>query len=157
MGCFATTGSKLLILWCARRDSNSRSTTGVHGAYEEKMVDQNAAELQQMFDAFDVERLGPKLKEPANGYEAGLAAIELIRRTHKTLPPADICNLYGSLGGRPAQAFTAAMWQKLSSQTVTCLVDGAARSRRSGTRRTRWRATATSAGPSRRTGSQAFT
>jgi hypothetical protein len=106
-------------------DGLNGAATGVHGAYEEKMVDQNAAELQQMLDEFDAARLGPKLKEVSSGYEAGLAAIDLMRRIHKTLPPADICHLYESLGGRPTLAVTAAMWQKLRLKTVTCLADGA--------------------------------
>jgi hypothetical protein len=75
-------------------DGLDGAATGLHGTYEEKMVDVFAAPLSQELDGFDPATLSPKLAAVGSGFEAGLAVIELMRRGHGALPPTTICDTY---------------------------------------------------------------
>lgn len=98
--------------------------TGVHGMYEEKMVDLFAAEISDRLNKFNVKSLGAALPSVKNGYEAGQAAIALMRRTQKRLPPADICNEFERLGGGTGAGVAKGLWQSFADQTIACIADG---------------------------------
>src|SRR5450432_2110810 len=105
-------------------DGLNGASTGVHSAYEEKMVDKFAEELRQQLDVFKMSSLGPALKHVSSGYQAAQAAIELMRRTHQRLAPERICEAYNDLGGGSSQALLTAFWAKLGKETVACIADG---------------------------------
>ena len=46
-------------------------------------------------------------------------------RVHRYLPPADICNLYDSLGGGQSVHVIDGFWDKFADGTVRCISDGA--------------------------------
>jgi hypothetical protein len=101
------------------------SQTGVHGAYEEEMIDLFAADIGKALDAFDDTTLiKPKLTHIGSGYDAGRACIELMRRAQTYLPPTRICKTYDQLGGGTSKAMLKDLWKALGGDTVRCLADG---------------------------------
>jgi hypothetical protein len=108
-------------------DGLDGASTGVHGAYEELMVDKYAAQLASRLDAPDL-KLDPAakgVKDIITGREAGLAVIELMARAHRYLPPVDICTTYDDLGGGRKAVVIDGLWKAYGDATVKCIADGA--------------------------------
>jgi hypothetical protein len=106
-------------------DGLNGAQTGVHSAYEEKMVDSFAGPLAQKLAAFDVTTLGPKVAKPKSGHEAGATCVQLMRRCRAALPPEQICQVYNGLGGGKSKPVIAGLWAQLQDPTVRCIADGA--------------------------------
>ena len=101
------------------------ASTGVHSQYEEKIIDRFALEIEARLDAFDLSKLAAmKTTQVKNGYQAGQASVELIRRAQSYLAPERICKTYTSDGGGSGQAMLSKMWAALGDDTIRCLPDG---------------------------------
>ncbi|HXE63945.1 MAG TPA: hypothetical protein VN519_10425 [Bryobacteraceae bacterium] len=88
--------------------------SGVHSAYEDKMLRSHAPEiLTELTKALS--NASGKVTPPKNGQEAAVAVVELMRRTFKTIPPADIVD-----------AFVAKkdLWTEFGAGTVKVIQDG---------------------------------
>jgi hypothetical protein len=96
---------------------------GVHHFYEASMIDQNVEELTDELDKLIGKKHGMKLIK--GGSEAGFAAIELMRRSQKTLPPMDIVEKYGQIraSGQNHQ-ISKLLWQSFGKQTIAVTNDG---------------------------------
>ena len=106
-------------------DGLDGARTGVHSAYEDKMIDKRAADLTRLLDAFKDTKLKPLgVKHAATGHQAGQMCIELMRRASGYLPPRTICRTYDRLGGGTNGAMLDGMWAALGDATVRCLADG---------------------------------
>ena len=106
-------------------DGLDGASTGVHSAYEEKMIDAFPKEVRTALDAFAIGKLGPALKKVTVGHEAGVACLELMRRSGRRLPPTQICEVYEGLGGGASKATLQGLWTALGDDTIACLADGA--------------------------------
>jgi len=109
-------------------DGLDGASTGVHGAYEEAMIDHHAEPLATALDALKKSTLiAPARDEKSitSGFEAGLALIELMARAQRYLPPSDICNTYESLGRGKSKAVIDGLWESFGSATAKCIADGA--------------------------------
>jgi hypothetical protein len=106
-------------------DGLDGASTGVHSAYEEKMIDAFPKEVRTGLDDFAIGKLGPALKKVTTGHEAGVACLELMRRSARRLPPTRICEVYENLGGGKSKATLQGLWKALGDDTIGCLADGA--------------------------------
>jgi len=106
-------------------DGLNGASTGVHSAYEEKMIDAFPKEVRTGLDDFAMGKLGPALKKVTTGHEAGVVCLELMRRSARRLPPARICGAYDDLGGGQGKATLQSLWNALGDETIACLADGA--------------------------------
>ncbi len=106
-------------------DGLDGASTGVHGAYEERMVDKFAAEIGAQLDAFDAATLDAAAVKVKSGYEAAQESIRLMRRTQKTIAPAGICKAYDELGGGKSARVIKGLWDEFGTRTVRCIADGA--------------------------------
>jgi hypothetical protein len=106
-------------------DGLDGASTGVHSAYEEKMIDAFPKEVRTGLDDFAIGKLGPALKKVTTGHEAGVACLELMRRSARRLPPTRICEVYEGLGGGKSKATLQGLWKALGDDTIGCLADGA--------------------------------
>ena len=106
-------------------DGLDGASTGVHSAYEETMIDVFPKEVRTGVDGFAIGKLGPALKKVTAGHEAGVACLELMRRSARRLPPTRICEVYDDLGGGQRTATLQSLWTALGSETIACLADGA--------------------------------
>jgi len=106
-------------------DGLDGASTGVHSAYEEKMIDAFPKEVRTGLDDFAIGKLGPVLKKVTAGHDAGVACVELMRRSARRLPPTRICEVYENLGGGKSQATLQGLWKALGDDTIACLADGA--------------------------------
>ena len=59
------------------------------------------------------------------GHDAGVACLELMRRSARRLPPTRICEVYDDLGGGGSKATLQSLWTALGTKTIACLTDGA--------------------------------
>ena len=106
-------------------DGLDGSTTGVHGAYEEKMVDKFAAEIGSKLDAVNPSKLLPdKIGPVSNGYQAAQECIRLMRRSQKRIAPVDLCKAFDALGRGNSAGTISGLWKDFGEQTVTCIADG---------------------------------
>lgn len=109
-------------------DGLDGASTGVHSTYEELMIDHFAPELAAALAALGENDLGPPARNESgikSGFDAGLAAIELMGRAHVYLPPADICNTYEKLGGGQSSSVLEGLWHAFGKATARCIADGA--------------------------------
>jgi len=106
-------------------DGLDGASTGVHSAYEEKMIDAFPKEVRTGLDDFAIGKLGPALNKVTTGHEAGVACLELMRRSARRLPPTRICEVYEGLGGGKSKATLQGLWKALGDDTIGCLADGA--------------------------------
>jgi len=106
-------------------DGLDGASTGVHSAYEEKMIDAFPKEVRTGLDGFAIGKLGPALNKVTTGHEAGIACLELMRRSARRLPPTRICEVYDDLGGGGSKATLQNLWTALGDDTIACLADGA--------------------------------
>ncbi|MGO4378389.1 hypothetical protein AB4Z19_08960 [Pseudoduganella sp. RAF19] len=94
----------------------------VHSVYEDDMLDQAAEEVVAgVKDGVDKAKVH-KMHLFDTGAEAADTSVKLMQRTVKTLPPAEVLDVYERVRGS-GQA--AAMWEELGSRTIKCMVDGA--------------------------------
>lgn len=106
-------------------DGLDGASTGVHGAYEEKMVDKFAAEIGDKLDAIDPKKaFKDKLAPVASGYEAAQASIRLMRRSQGRIEPQTLCKTYDDLGGGTSASTIKGLWDAFGDDTVTCIADG---------------------------------
>jgi hypothetical protein len=89
---------------------------GVHSAYEEAMLRQNAPEL--------LTRLQTQLNKnngtpsiPKDGHAAAVTIVDLMRRTFTTIPPMEIVDAYASNAD-------ADLWAQFGDRTIRVLADG---------------------------------
>ena len=82
-------------------------------------------EVRTGLDDFAIGKLGPALKKVTTGHEAGVACLELMRRSARRLPPTQICEVYEGLGGGASKATLQGLWSALGNDTIACLADGA--------------------------------
>jgi hypothetical protein len=101
-------------------DPDQPGGSGVHDAYETKMVNANR---KAILDGLDAVPLAKKSDRINNGFEAAVATIELMRLAFTRVPPADIVAAYMELKGKKGQA--AALWQQFGTGTVECMQAGA--------------------------------
>jgi hypothetical protein len=109
-------------------DGLDGTTTGVHSAYEEVMIDHYAEHLATTLDALKTSTLIGSARDGksiTSGFEAGLATIELMARAQRYLPPANICNTYDSLGRGKSKAVIDGLWKAFGDATAKCIADGA--------------------------------
>ena len=106
-------------------DGLDGASSGVHSAYEEKMIDAFPQEVRTGLDDFAVGKLGHALEKISTGHEAGVACLELMRRSARRLPPTRICEVYDALGGGQSKATLTGLWNALGDETIACLADGA--------------------------------
>jgi len=93
---------------------------GVHSAYEDEMVNANRQKI--------LSGLGQTSKATAaelvnNGQEAALRTIELMRKTFRRIPPANIVDAFVRFGkskARRADSF----WKQFGQPTIQCMQDG---------------------------------
>lgn len=106
-------------------DGLDGSSTGVHGAYEEKMVDKFAAEIGNRLDQVDpAKAFKDKIGPVASGYEAAQESIRLMRRSQARIDPATLCRAYDALGGGTGAGTIKGLWDQFGEQTVICIADG---------------------------------
>ncbi|HET9208959.1 MAG TPA: S1/P1 Nuclease [Thermoanaerobaculia bacterium] len=106
-------------------DGLDGASTGVHGMYEERMIDSFPAELESALDALDAKSLTKKItRKVDSGFTAGLAAINLMRRVHDYLPPVHICEVFDKLGGGRSKGVVSGLWKAVGTDTARCIADG---------------------------------
>ncbi len=92
--------------------------TGVHSAYEDKMLD---AHRKDLIAGLDTALAGTDPMPTVTGHrEAARAILELMRRTVERLPPGEICDAWTVT---PA-VHPAALWQQFGDRTIQCIADG---------------------------------
>ena len=97
---------------------------GVHSAYEDKMIDDNAEELYRFIE--QALRSSKEKPEPVkNGKEAALRTIELMDRTANRLPPGKIVEAYIKTGGGKSKKVSQALWEEFGEQTGAAMADSA--------------------------------
>ena len=87
---------------------------GVHTAYEETMLRQNSVDLLAMLGK-ELGKSAKAIKPPANGQQAAVATVDLMRRTFNTIKPIEIVNAYAD--GKD-------LWKEFGPRTITVLADG---------------------------------
>ncbi len=109
-------------------DGLDGAATGVHSTYEEKMIDRFAPQLTKALTSSKNIKLAPISRNASDlqsGCDAGLAAIDLMARVHKYLPPAKICQTYNTLGGGKSAKVIQGLWNACQQGTLQCIADGA--------------------------------
>ncbi|MGH9652414.1 MAG: S1/P1 Nuclease, partial [Bryobacteraceae bacterium] len=109
-------------------DGLDGASTGVHSTYEEVMIDRYAPELAAALDTLGKSDLSLQARDESSiqsGFEAVLAAIELMARAQQYLPPVDLCNTYERLGGGQSHAVVEGLWNAFGKPTAKCIADGA--------------------------------
>jgi len=109
-------------------DGLEGARTGVHSTYEDSMVEAHAEEIASGVD----QRLSSgelQLLSIASGEEAGVAAVELMRRCQTALPPETICRSYdrahpGHVSPTKLRAVLDALWADCGAGTIQCIADG---------------------------------
>jgi hypothetical protein len=104
------------------------ATTGVHGTYENSMIEAHGDELATGVAENLADGRWPLVKA-ATGKEAGMQAVELARRCHGYLPPQTICTSYdrvhsGHVSPTKVRAVLDALWQDCGPGTILCVADG---------------------------------
>lgn len=89
---------------------------GVHSAYETKMLDRFAPDLNALIDQLPADNL-PKID---SGHDAAREIVKLMARSIKAIPPERIIDAYEDGGHR-----VDALWQKLGKDTAKRIHDGA--------------------------------
>jgi hypothetical protein len=109
-------------------DGLDGAATGVHGAYEETMIDHYSEPLAAALDALKESALIPAArneKSIRSGFEAGLAILELMARAQRYLPPAELCRTYDALGRGKSKRVIGGLWEAFGEATAQCIADGA--------------------------------
>ena len=92
--------------------------SGVHSAYEDKMLDAHRDDLITGLDA--ALRTATPLPSVTGHQEAAHAVVELMRRTIDRLDPGEICDAWPATPPvRPAD-----LWQQFGERTIACIADG---------------------------------
>jgi hypothetical protein len=96
---------------------------GVHGTYEDGMVDKYSTELYAM-----VLKLSPgtQLSKVTGGQEAGQLVVQLMRNSQAKLPPDTIIQAYIDAGGKKNSATYKALFDSCGEQTGELWLMGAA-------------------------------
>lgn len=96
---------------------------GVHGVYEDGMVDKNSSKLYHA-----VVQLGrpQTLNTIAGGKMAGQLTVDLMREAQNTLPPSTIIDTFINAGGKKNNAAYEALYNKCGTQTAQLWLRGAA-------------------------------
>ncbi len=106
--------------------TNQNPGKGVHVAYEDHMIDDNRDELVKGIKRILNAPTHPIMKEPlpaiTDGQSAGYAVVELMRKTHLTLPPHTIVEFFKQ--HKKENKLTALMWQKMHTATIECMARG---------------------------------
>ncbi|VBI68097.1 Uncharacterised protein [Burkholderia pseudomallei] len=96
---------------------------GVHSAYEDKMIDENAPAL---FDAIE-----KKLKQRSQswpiitgGQEAAIAIVQLMDATQLRIPPRDLCDTFIKLGQGASRQVVDGLWQAFGDATAQVMSYG---------------------------------
>jgi len=94
--------------------------TTVHGDYEDKLIDANMTDIFEKINALDNTVKASELV--TGGKAAARLVIELMRATHKTLPPMDIINAFDGNTGRGKYERA---WKILGTSTIKVIANGA--------------------------------
>ena len=92
----------------------------VHAVYEDAMLTRAAADVVAGVKQRVIDAAAPTYFHGGEG--AANAVVELMRRTVKELPPAEVLEVYGRTKGRTQ---TAEMWAELGERTMNRMADGA--------------------------------
>jgi hypothetical protein len=106
-------------------DGLNGASTGVHSAYEEKMIDKFAVDLADALDKFKFGSLEADTASVTTGHDAARTVVNLMRRAAKRLEPTDICGVYDNAGGGAGAAVIKALWDSCGVATIACIADGA--------------------------------
>jgi hypothetical protein len=87
---------------------------GVHTAYEEKMLRQNAVDVLDDMKK-ELKKPGPTLNVPGTGHDAAVEVVRLMQRTFGTIKPIDIVNAFDKGDD---------LWESFGTRTVTVMADG---------------------------------
>jgi len=109
-------------------DGLEGAKTGVHSTYEDHMVEAHAEEIATGVDQL-LSGGGLALLPIADGEEAGIAVVELMRRCQTALSPETICRSYNRVHPGHVSATTRpevldAMWADCGIGTIQCIADG---------------------------------
>ncbi len=100
---------------------SSESESGVHSAYETAML--NAKTGEMIAAVAEARATWPEVPVKAgNGHDAAVAVVELMRRTVKRLPPAEVIEVFND---NPGRGRSDAMWAAVGKRTAAGLFDGA--------------------------------
>jgi hypothetical protein len=109
-------------------DGLEGARTGVHSTYEDNMVEAHAEQIatgvDQLLSSGDL-----ALLPITSGQEAGMAAVELMRRSQTALPPETICRSYdrvhpGTKSPTKRPEVLDALWADCGTGTIQCIADG---------------------------------
>ncbi|HXT68460.1 MAG TPA: hypothetical protein VN700_01800 [Vicinamibacterales bacterium] len=87
---------------------------GVHSAYEEDMLRQNAVDVLQMMEN-ELKKAGAAIKVPKTGHDAAVQIVKLMQRTFSTIKPVDIVDAFAD--GKD-------LWPLFGTKTVKVMADG---------------------------------
>ena len=101
--------------------------SGVHVAYEDKMVDDNIADimdkLKAMLDDAKAAVNKEKIMAITNGQEAAFAVLQLMKATQQTIPPVDIVNTFKKTKKANGD-MSEALYSEFGAKTVIVLARG---------------------------------
>ena len=89
---------------------------GVHSAYEETMLRQNAPDLLARLPK-QLNKNNGKASAPKDGHASAVAVVDLMRRTFNTIQPIEIVDAY-------ADNPDADLWSQFGDRTIRVLADG---------------------------------
>jgi hypothetical protein len=111
-----------------KRDGSDAEKTiwngmGVHGTYEDGMVDKYASDLFAKVKALGDPAALPLIEGGAN---AGLCVVDLMRKSQQELPPNKIIETYIKAGGKKNNTTYAALFKACGDETAQLWLNGAA-------------------------------
>jgi hypothetical protein len=99
--------------------------TGVHAAYESKMIDRYSTEIVARYAQGRAHAAADPLDPVASGRDAAIATVNLMARTARRIPPLQLIQTFIDAGGKPNNTSTAAMWKAWGDLTIDVIADGA--------------------------------
>jgi hypothetical protein len=126
---------QMLVYSKSKRDwelkTNQPKGKSIHSAFETAMI--NFANQKKNLKDLVKDNIpgGAQLREIKTEYDAAALLVELMRKTHKALPPDEIIGVYAPLQGDPPKAYTNVqlaikeeMWERLGEKTVEVMTGG---------------------------------
>ncbi|SCX28540.1 hypothetical protein DSM25558_4500 [Agrobacterium sp. DSM 25558] len=97
---------------------------GVHGAYEDAMIDN---ESETLFDLIgkDLAKARDGLDLLTDGQAVAACVFNLMDRTMAALPPSSIVDAFIATGGGKSRQVTSALWEQFGETTAAAMADGA--------------------------------
>ena len=97
---------------------------GVHSAYENKMIDDNTADLFDEIERQNSASVG--FSSIQSGHDAAVAVIALMAEAQKLIPPDKLCDKYIELGSGTSKATIHGLWQAFGKETAKTMYNSAA-------------------------------